>query len=88
MEYLARIKSVDVLHDFRLRLGFTDGTSGEVDLQPYLQGPVFEPLVRDPELFRAVRVDPECETIVWPNGADMDPDVLYDLAHRATVREP
>jgi len=60
----------------------------EVDLAPYLRGPVFEPLVTDRSLFAAVRVDPECETIVWPNGADMDPDVLYEyeLVHVATGR--
>jgi hypothetical protein len=76
-----RIRSVEPLDRFRVRLGFTDGSSGEVDLEPYLRGPIFEPLVDDPNLFAAVRVDPECETIVWPNGADMDPDVLYELAH-------
>jgi hypothetical protein len=78
---MIRINSVQVLEGFRVRLGFTDGSSGEVDLLPYLRGPMFEPIVNDRSLFSAVRVDPECETIVWPNGADMDPDVLYDLAH-------
>jgi len=38
---------------------------------------VLEPLRDDPELFRPVRVDEELGTIVWPNGADMDPDVLH-----------
>jgi len=84
---LPRITSVEVLDRFRIRLGFTDGTQGEVDLAPYLGRGVFEPLVRDRSLFEAVRVDPELETIVWPNGADMDPDVLYDLAHKTAVRE-
>ena len=84
---MIRIRAVEPLEDFRLRLWFTDGSVGEVDLAPYLHGPVFDPLVRDPRLFREVRVDPECETIVWPNGADMDPDVLYELARRATIRE-
>ena len=78
---MIRISSVQVLDGFRVRLGFTDGSSGEVDLAPYLRGPVFEPLITDRRLFASVRVDPECATIVWPNGADMDPDVLYDLAH-------
>ena len=83
---MIRISSVQVLEGFRIRLGFTDGSSGDVDLEPYLRGPVFEPLANDRGLFAAVRVDPECETIVWPNGADMDPDVLYDLVHAADGR--
>jgi len=35
-----------------------------------------EPL-RDLAVFRQVRVDPELRTIVWPNGFDLDPDVLH-----------
>jgi hypothetical protein len=58
-------------------LRFQDGTSGEVDIQPSFRGPVFEPL-RDPEYFQRVRVDPEIGTIVWPNGADVAPETLYE----------
>ena len=72
---------------FRVRLRFDDGTEGVVDLRPHLRGPIFDPLVNDPELFAAVAVDPELGTIVWPNGADMDPDVLYQLSRSATVVE-
>ncbi|HEY8022301.1 MAG TPA: DUF2442 domain-containing protein, partial [Thermoanaerobaculia bacterium] len=57
---------------------FTDGSEREVDLAPYLHGPVFEPLKKDREIFRSVRVDDELGTIVWPNGADICPDVLYE----------
>lgn len=39
-------------------------------------GSMFAPL-RDPDVFRQVAVDNELGTIVWPNGADMDPDVLH-----------
>lgn len=59
-----------------MELGFTDGTSRVLDLDPYLSGPIFEPLRCDPAMFRSVRVDPELGTIVWPNDADIDPDVL------------
>lgn len=65
-----------------MRLGFTDGTVRELDLSSFLWGPVFEPLKGDRELFLQVRVDPEAGTIVWPNGADLDPDVLYETALR------
>jgi len=63
--------------DYRLRLRFEDGVEGVVDLAPLLsfQG-VFGPL-RDTAYFAQVRVDPELGTVVWPNGADLDPDVLY-----------
>jgi len=72
-----RIRSVEPLEGFVLRLVFDDGTMREIDLEAELWGPVFEPLRHDSELFRQVRVDEELGTIVWPNGADMDPDVLH-----------
>jgi hypothetical protein len=73
----ARIRSVEPLDGFILRLTFDDGTKRDVDLEGELWGPMFEPLRADPDLFRQVRVDEELGTIVWPNGADMDPDVLH-----------
>ncbi len=71
------IRSVKTLENFCVRLVFSNGEEKEIDLEKLLRGPIFEPLLRDPELFRAARVDEELGTIVWPNGADMDPDVLY-----------
>jgi len=75
---MIRIRTVEPVGEYRLRLGFTDGTERVVDVEPYLRGSVFEPLRDDPDLFAAVEVDEELGTIVWPNGADIDPDVLYE----------
>lgn len=74
---MVRVSAVEVLEGFTVRLTFTDGAEKVMDLEPYLLGPVFQPLRGNPELFREVEVDPELGTIVWPNGADLDPDVLY-----------
>jgi len=73
---MLRIKTVEVLEAFTVRLGLTDGSEKTVDLAMYLRGPIFEPLREDAALFRQVAVDEELGTIVWPNGADIDPDVL------------
>jgi hypothetical protein len=73
---MIRVRGVEVLSGFLVRLSLTDGTTREVDLGPFLNGPVFDPVRNDPAFFRAVRVDEELGTIVWPNGADIDPDVL------------
>jgi hypothetical protein len=74
---MIRVAEVEPLDGFSLRLRFNDGSERVVDLESELWGPVFEPLKADPDLFRQVRVDEEIGTIVWPNGADMDPDVLH-----------
>ena len=71
-----RITSAQVLGHYRLRVGFSDGSSRDVDLTGELQGRVFEPLA-DPDFFAQVRVDDELGTVVWPNGADLDPLVLH-----------
>lgn len=83
-----RITSVKVLGHYLLRLGFSDGTCRDVNLVGELRGPVFEPLA-DPDFFAQVHVDDELGTIVWPNGADLDPLVLHgdfepasSIAHR------
>ena len=70
-EELVRIKEVEVLDGFKVRLTFTDESTKVIDLDVYLRGPVFEPLRRDPQLFRSVYVDDEAGTIVWPNGFDL-----------------
>jgi hypothetical protein len=73
---LPRITSVEPLEGFRLRLAFTDGLVREVDLSDDLWGQMAEPL-QDPDYFRRVSVDTELGTVVWPNGYDLDPDVLH-----------
>ncbi len=72
-----RVTSVEVIGTYELRVGFEDGSSREIDLEPILRGELYGPL-RDPELFAKVAVDPEVHTLVWPNGADFDPAILHD----------
>lgn len=71
------IRSVVPLENFQVQLEFSTGEQKVVNLEPLLRGPIFEPIRQSSEMFRAVTVDPELGTITWPNGADMDPDVLY-----------
>lgn len=54
---------------------FEDGSQKEIDLSPFLIGPIFEPIKNDPALFKNVHI--KGGTIAWANGADIDPDVLY-----------
>ncbi len=71
-----RITSVKVLGHYKLALGFSDDSTRDVDLTGELHGPVFVPLA-DPGYFAQVRVDDELGTVVWPNGADLDPLVMH-----------
>ena len=75
---MLRIHKVEPLEGLAARLVLTDGSVRTVDLAPLMQGPIFEPLLRDRHLFLAVSVDPELGTLVWPNGADLDPDVVIE----------
>ncbi len=74
---LIRIRSVKPLENFVVHLEFTDGTSRDVNLEPFLRGKMFEPLRTNADIFRSVKVDDRNGTIIWENGADIDPDVLY-----------
>ena len=79
-----RITRARVLAPFVVELWFTDGSSGTVDLSPWIRGArgLFAAL-QDPAFFARVFVDQEAGTIAWPNGADLDPDVLFEAAQGA-----
>jgi hypothetical protein len=72
-----------------VRVMFSDGEIRDVDITPLLDTQVFAPL-RDMALFERVNVDRGLGTITWPNGADLDPDVIYAAAylgpHRSRIR--
>jgi hypothetical protein len=71
---LVRIREVQVLENHRVRLVLTDGAIVERDLAGLLRGPIFDAIRSDEARFREVRVD--AGTLVWPNGADLCPDVV------------
>jgi hypothetical protein len=72
-----RIVSVQVIAPYVLEIIFEDQMRRSVDLQDMLYGEMYSPL-RDPAFFKRVTVDPEVHTVVWPNGADFDPAILYN----------
>jgi len=84
MTPLPRIIAAEPLGDHRLRLTFGDGLVRELDFRQVVDcGGVFGPL-HDPAYFAQVTVDQATGTICWPNGVDLDPDVLHGDAEPAS----
>jgi hypothetical protein len=74
---IKRVRNFEIVADYTLHLEFDDGSERIVDFEPILSGPLFGAL-RDVSLFNQVQLEPNFGTLVWPNGADIDPMVLYD----------
>ena len=83
-----RITRVRHLKDYELELGFSDGTVAPLDFRSRIvgRGGVFLPL-ENVDFFSQVRVDGEAGTIVWANGVDFCPDVLYADATGTAITE-
>jgi hypothetical protein len=75
--FLPQVVRATYESEFRLRLAFNDGLEADVDFKPWLSGPVFEPLKKT-AYFRKFFLDGG--TVVWPNGADIAPETLYEAA--------
>jgi hypothetical protein len=72
-----RLTSARYVDGYRIELTFEDGKRGILDMKDELWGQVFEPL-KDVELFKSFTLDDELDTIVWPTGADLAPEFLYE----------
>ncbi|HBL11527.1 MAG TPA: DUF2442 domain-containing protein [Cyanobacteria bacterium UBA11162] len=82
---LKDIVAVKPLDGYQLWLRFEDGVEGVVDISQVISfSGIFAPL-QDLAYFAQVQIHPELGTIVWQNGADLDPDVLYSLATKCPI---
>jgi hypothetical protein len=74
------------LGGYRVFVRFEDGVEGEVDVSDMITFEGVFAALRDPARFAEVRVHPELRTLSWPNGADLDPDVLYSRISDKPIR--
>ncbi len=72
-----RIVDFNIIKPFTLRIKFDDETERVINLRSVLEGALYEPLQNE-SLFSQVKINPELHTLEWPNGADFDPETLYN----------
>ena len=69
------VKKVKALKRHKLEIIFENNEKRVFDINPYLETGLFRTL-KDEKLFKMVKVS--YDTIAWPNGIDLDPEVLYE----------
>jgi len=69
------VNKVKPLSDYQLELTFENNEVRIFDVKPYLDTGLFKTLKED-KYFKMVKVS--YDTIEWPNGVDLDPEVLYE----------
>ncbi len=79
-----RITKIRVIGPYTLKIWFDDGVERTIHFRDILYGPIYGPL-RDQKLFEQVTIDPEIHTLVWPNGADFDPETLHNWPDYAGI---
>ncbi len=82
---MIEVKSVEPLENLRLRLCFTDGLSGIVELGHHLHGTAFEGL-RDQQAFNEVFLHEGMGTVAWPNNADFAAAFLHEEVAKAAAQ--
>ena len=84
---IVRIRKLQRLGDYRLKLWFSDGRAGEWDFSHLARretGAMVEPF-KDPAYFD--RVFLEFGALTWPNGYDWAPDALHaDMAAAGALK--
>ena len=75
-----RVKDVKALSGYRLDIVFRNGERGVFDCNPY-RGYECLAGIWDSCVFDKVVADHG--TVMWPNGADLCPDVVYEFSKKA-----
>jgi hypothetical protein len=77
MEFLPTVIEAEYHAGYMIELKFNDGVEAIIDFDQWLDGPVFEPL-KDVSYLQRFFLDGG--TVTWPNGADIAPETLHELA--------
>ena len=72
--YLA-VKDVKPIENYKLIITFDNEIVKLFDMKPFLEKGIFKEL-KDETLFKTVKVS--FDSIEWSNGADVDPETLYE----------
>lgn len=73
------ILNVKYVKDYLLEVTFNDNSKKIINFQNIIDdSDIFKPL-QDIEYFKKVKIDSTGNTICWDNGADICPNLLYDL---------
>ena len=83
---LKDIVEVSVRPPHKLWVRFEDGVNGEVDIAAATGFAGVFATLRDEAAFASVMVNSELGTVQWPNGADLDPDVMYASISGSSVK--
>lgn len=70
---MKKVISVKPLEGKKLAVVFSDGLSGEFDVNPYIRGEFFKRL-EDDSYFKQVRLF--FSGVGWPEGQDLGPDTI------------
>lgn len=79
------VKEIISIEPFKITLRFNTGEVRQVDLADKLNEWATNPQskfaeLKEYEMFKLVKLDLEFESLVWENGIDLCPDVLYKLS--------
>ena len=77
------VKKVYPQSNYCLEVHFSNGESGILDMQPYLDFGVFKHL-KDVQAFKQVKVS--FDTLEWQSGADLDPEFVYQKTNKTALR--
>lgn len=77
-----KVVKLEVLSGYRIDVEFADGSHGIVDMSNEPFEGIFAPLANE-DFFALARI--ENGVIVWPNGADIAPDAIYDEINNCQV---
>ena len=84
--FLIYVTDVSLMENRKLQLTFADGLQAVINMDEIIRSytGIFTQL-QEYDYFRQVRVSSDLGTIVWPNDADVCPDVLYSFASERPI---